>query len=441
MKKRPNGNHYLNGNEARSVGRAAVVYPIVSNNSDGSRAPEARLEEAVGLAHAIGLDIVAAEVIRVKRARPGTLLTKGTLERLADLTTKEHLDLVVIDASLTPVQQRNLESALKTKVIDLTGLILEIFGARARTYEGQLQVELASLTYQRSRLVRSWTHLERQRGGRGFLGGPGERQIEMDRRIIGQRITRLKKDLSTIRRTRALQRRARQRVPYPMIALVGYTNAGKSTLFNHLTKAGVVVKDMLFATLDPTLRQIVLPNGRNAILGDTVGFISELPTQLVAAFQATLEDVEQADIIVHVRDASHQDSEAQNDDVTRILKALGVGDSVPVIEVLNKIDLLDDEATKTLLHRSARAQDYIPISATSGLGCDVLLQKLDDKLSQQEQTFNFDLDAADGAAAAWLYSHGHVLERVDEGDRSRILVTLAPADRERFEHRFNSNHA
>ena len=441
MKKRPNGNHDLNNYEASPVGRAAVVYPIVSNNSDGPRAPEARLKEAVGLAHAIGLDIVAAEVIRVKRARPGTLLTKGTLERLADLTTNEHLDLVVIDASLTPVQQRNLESSLKTKVIDRTGLILEIFGARARTYEGQLQVELAALTYQRSRLVRSWTHLERQRGGRGFLGGPGERQIEMDRRIIGQRITRLKKDLSTIRRTRALQRRARQRVPYPMIALVGYTNAGKSTLFNHLTKAGVVVKDMLFATLDPTLRQIVLPNGRNAILGDTVGFISELPTQLVAAFRATLEDVEQADIIIHVRDASHQDSEAQKDDVMRILEALGVKDSVPVIEVLNKIDLLDDEAKNTLLHRSARARDCIPISATSGLGCDILLQKLDDKLSQQDQTFNFDLDAADGAAAAWLYSHGHVLERVDEGDRSRILVTLAPADRERFEHRFNANHA
>ena len=441
MKKRPNGNYDLNGYEAPPVGRAAVVYPIVSNNSDGPRAPEARLEEAVGLARAIGLDIIAAEVIHVKRARPGTLLTKGTLERLADLTTNEQLDLVVIDASLTPVQQRNLESALATKVIDRTGLILEIFGARARTYEGQLQVELAALTYQRSRLVRSWTHLERQRGGRGFLGGPGERQIEMDRRIIGQRIIRLKKDLSTIRRTRALQRRARQRVPYPMIALVGYTNAGKSTLFNHLTKAGVVVKDMLFATLDPTLRQIVLPNGRNAILGDTVGFISELPTQLIAAFRATLEDVEHADIIVHVRDASHEDSEAQKDDVLRILEALGVSDSVPIIEVLNKIDLLYDEAKKTLLHRSARAQDSIPISAASGLGCDVLLQKLDDKLSQREQTFNFDLDAADGAAAAWLYSHGHVLERVDEGDRSRILVTLAPADRERFEHRFNPNHA
>lgn len=440
MKKKPNGNHDLNGNGVQPVGRAAVVYPIVFNNSDGPRAPEARLEEAVGLAHAIGLEVVAAEVIRLKRARPGTLLTKGTLERLADLTTNEHIDLVVIDASLTPVQQRNLESALKTKVIDRTGLILEIFGARARTYEGQLQVELAALTYQRSRLVRSWTHLERQRGGRGFLGGPGERQIEMDRRIIGQRITRLKKDLSTIIRTRSLQRRARQRVPYPVIALVGYTNAGKSTLFNHLTKAGVVVKDMLFATLDPTLRQIVLPNGRNAILGDTVGFISELPTQLVAAFRATLEDVEQADIIVHVRDASHEDSEAQKSDVVRILEALGVSDKVPVIEVLNKIDLLDDEAKKTLLHRAARAQDCIPISAISGVGCDLLLQKLDDKLSQQEQTFNFDLDAADGAAAAWLYSHGHVLERVDEGDRSRILVTLAPADRERFEHRFNPNH-
>ena len=431
----------MNHNETLPIGSAAVVYPIVSNSSDLLRAPEARLEEVVGLTRAIGLDIVAAEVIHMKRARPGTLLTKGILERFVELATNENLDLVVVDASLTPVQQRNLENFLKTKVIDRTGLILEIFGARARTYEGKLQVELAALTYQRSRLVRSWTHLERQRGGRGFLGGPGERQIEMDRRIIGQRITRLKSDLATIRQTRSLQRRARQRVPYPMIALVGYTNAGKSTLFNRLTKANVLVRDMLFATLDPTLRQIVLPNGRNAILGDTVGFISELPTQLVAAFSATLEDLEQADIIVHVRDASHEDSEAQKKDVIRILEALGVKDSVPVIEVMNKVDLLNVDAKNTLLHRSAREQDCILISALNGLDCDVLLQKLDNKLSQQELTVNFDLDVADGEAAAWLYSHGHVLKRVDEGNRSKILVTLASADRKKFEHRFNSNHS
>ena len=431
----------MNHNETPPIGSAAVVYPVVSNNCDLLRAPEARLEEAVGLTRAIGLDIVAAEVIHMKRARPGTLLTKGILERFTELATNENLDLVVIDASLTPVQQRNLENFLKTKVIDRTGLILEIFGARARTYEGKLQVELAALTYQKSRLVRSWTHLERQRGGRGFLGGPGERQIEMDRRIIGQRITRLKTGLATIRQTRSLQRRARQRVPYPMIALVGYTNAGKSTLFNHLTKANVLVKDMLFATLDPTLRQIVLPNGRNAILGDTVGFISELPTQLVAAFSATLEDLEQADIIVHVRDASHEDSEAQKKDVIRILEALGVKDSIPVIEVMNKVDLLNVDAKNTLLNRSAREHDCILISALSGLDCDVLLQKLDAKLSQQELTVNFELDVADGAAAAWLYSHGHVLKRVDEGNQSRILVTLTPADKKKFEHRFNSNHS
>jgi GTP-binding protein HflX len=441
VKKRLNGIHGTDNQKTPPVGRAAVVHPSVFGGVDGPRAPEARLEEAVGLTHAIGLDIVVAEVIRLKRVRPATLLTKGTLERFAELADDEHLDLIVIDSALTPVQQRNLENTLKTKVIDRTGLILEIFGARARTYEGRLQVELASLTYQRSRLVRSWTHLERQRGGRGFLGGPGERQIEMDRRIIGQRITKLEKDLLAIRRTRALHRQARQRVPYPVIPLVGYTNAGKSTLFNHLTQAGVVVKDMLFATLDPTLRQIELPNGRNVILGDTVGFISDLPTQLVAAFRATLEDVEQADVIVHVRDASHPDSEPQKDDVVRILAALGIGESVPVIEVMNKIDLLDDEARGILLQRSARTQDCIPISATSGIGCDVLLRMLDRKLSQHEQTFNLVLDATDGAAAAWLYSHGRVLKRVDEGDHSRILVTLNPADKERFEHRFNSNHA
>ena len=318
------GKEVLPDSISQTIGHAAVIYPILPYGVNGLREPGARLEEAVGLARSIGLEIASSEVIRVNRVRSSTLLAKGTLERLSILVTEAHLDLLIIDSSLTPVQQRNLERALKTKVIDRTGLILEIFGARARTYESRLQVELAALTCQRTRLVRSWTHLERQRGGHGFLGGPGESQIEMDRRIIGQRISKLKKDLSIIRQMRGLHRHKRQRVPYPVIALVGYTNAGKSTLFNQMADAGVLVKDMLFATLDPTLRQIKLPSGRKAIIGDTVGFVSELPTQLVAAFQATLEDVAHADIIVHVRDIAHPDSEAQKEDVLGVLAELGV---------------------------------------------------------------------------------------------------------------------
>ncbi|MBM3573111.1 MAG: GTPase HflX, partial [Alphaproteobacteria bacterium] len=309
-----------------ATGRALVLYPVLkSERTGGGRAPEARLDEAVGLARAIDLAIVHRDVVRLSHLRPATLLGSGAVERYAKLIEAMEISIVVVDAALSPVQQRNLERAWKAKVIDRTGLILEIFGARARTREGQLQVELAALIYQRSRLVRSWTHLERQRGGFGFLGGPGESQLEIDRRLIGARIVKLRGELDEVKRTRALHRRARQRVPYPVVALVGYTNAGKSTLFNRITAADVMAKDLLFATLDPTMRAVKLPSGRKIILSDTVGFISDLPTQLIAAFRATLEEVLEADIIVHVRDMSHPDCAAQKDDVDGVLRELGLG--------------------------------------------------------------------------------------------------------------------
>ncbi len=369
--------------------------------------------------------------------RPATLLGSGAVATLGQAIEVEAIGIAVIDATVSPVQQRNLERAWKCKVIDRTGLILEIFGARARTHEGRLQVELAALSYQRSRLVRSWTHLERQRGGFGFLGGPGESQLEIDRRLIGERIAKLKGELEGTKRTRALHRTARQRVPYPVIALVGYTNAGKSTLFNRLTHATVVAKDFLFATLDPTMRRLRLPSGRQAILSDTVGFISDLPTQLVAAFRATLEEVIEADLIVHVRDIHHPESEAQRRDVHAVLTELGLGETIEsgVIEVLNKIDLLGEAERAALLNQARRNQDSVPLSAVTGEGCAALIALFDQRFDADRAAIELDVPLSDGAAIAWLYQHGEVLNRRDDETRAHFAVRLSAADIGRFKHR------
>jgi GTPase len=424
-----------------STGRCLVLHPILrlapSGQSEGARSPEARLDEAAGLARAIQLSVIAAEVVRVAKWRPATLIGSGAVETLGTLVEEQTIAVVVIDATVTPVQQRNLERAWKCKVIDRTGLILEIFGARARTHEGRLQVELAALSYQRSRLVRSWTHLERQRGGFGFLGGPGESQLEIDRRLIGERIAKLKRELEEVKRTRGLHRGARKRVPYPIIALVGYTNAGKSTLFNRLTRARVVAEDLLFATLDPTMRRMALPSGRHAILSDTVGFVSDLPTHLVAAFRATLEEVTEADLVVHVRDIHHPDSEAQRNDVHGVLTDLGLGEIVEsgLIEALNKIDLLDPERREPLRHQARRNRDIVPISAATGEGCDDLVALLDHRLAADRQLVHLDLAVSDGAGLAWLYAHGEVVSRRDDEREAHVAVRLSEADLGRFKSR------
>jgi GTP-binding protein HflX len=393
------------------------------------------LAEAVGLAASIGLVVVHSAVLPLRDRRSSTLLGEGQIANQGEHLHEQEVAVVVVDATLSPVQQRNLEREWGCKVIDRTGLILDIFGERARTKEGSLQVELAHLDYQRSRLVRSWTHLERQRGGFGFLGGPGETQIEADRRLITDRIVRLKRELEQVRRTRGLHRSARTRVPFPVIALVGYTNAGKSTLFNELTGAQVHAQDQLFATLDPTMRGLRLPSGRRAILSDTVGFISELPTELVAAFRATLEEVAEADVILHIRDVAHPDSAAQRADVIAVLEGMEKDGTIDgdwrarTIEVLNKADLLGGVAN--VPPRGAA----VPVSAVTGEGVPVLLAAVDVRIAAGMEQLDYAIPPEDGARLAWLYQHGEVLQRDDADDAIHLRVRLLPADRARFEHR------
>jgi GTPase len=417
------------------VGTPTIVVLPDTGARTGDRDAAALLAEATGLAEAIALDVVHSEVVRIRQGRASTLFGKGQIERIAAAVAAHGASLVVVDGAVTPIQQRNLEKSFGAKVIDRTGLILEIFGERASTHEGAMQVELAHLNYQASRLVRSWTHLERQRGGFGFLGGPGESQIETDRRLIRDRITRLKRELEEVRRTRGLHRTRRQKAPNPVVALVGYTNAGKSTLFNRMTGADVVAADLLFATLDPTMRAVALPGYDKVILSDTVGFVSSLPTQLVAAFRATLEEVLEADVIVHVRDIAHPDSDAQAKDVETVMRDLGVvegGEGTPVIEAWNKTDLLESDARAAVLEQAGQRDHVVAISAVTGDGVEALRQRISDTLQRSARVIDFDLAASDGRNLAWLYAHGDVVERRDDGDRVHIRARLSEADRARF---------
>jgi GTP-binding protein HflX len=423
--------------------RAAVILPWIRTHgsgpghdvSDQPRAADARLAEAVGLATSIGLSVVHEAILPLRARRPAMLLGEGQVATQHEVIARHHIEVVIVDAALSPVQQRNLERAWGCKVIDRTGLILDIFGERAATREGTLQVELAHLQYQRSRLVRSWTHLERQRGGFGFLGGPGETQIEADRRLIDDRLVRLRKDLDQVRRTRGLHRTARRRVPFPVIALVGYTNAGKSTLFNALTGAAVTAKDQLFATLDPTMRGLQLSSGRRVILSDTVGFISQLPHELVEAFRATLEEVSEADVILHVRDAAHPETVAQRGDVIKVLDDMVADGTLDpswpdrMIEVLNKADLLGGVSEVPL------REGAVAVSAITGEGLEALKAAIDVRIAEGMEVADYDIPPQDGARMAWLYQHGEVVERSDDDAAVHMKVRLLPADRARFERR------
>ena len=425
------------------TGRAIVIEPWLKREARGeagrapaeTRTPEARLEEAAGLARAIDLNVVEQGLVTLNNVRPATYVGTGKVDEIAGLVKGHSASVVVMDCPISPVQQRNLEKAWGAKVIDRTGLILEIFGRRARTREGALQVEHAHLNYQKSRLVRSWTHLERQRGGYGFLGGPGETQLEADRRVIEDRIKRIEGELEKVKRTRKLHRDSRKRVPYPIVALVGYTNAGKSTLFNRMTAASVLSADMLFATLDPTLRGVALPHGNRIILSDTVGFISDLPTMLVAAFRATLEEVIEADVILHVRDMSHEDSAAQSHDVGKVLGELGIETADPrLVEVWNKIDRLDGDGDArarlfNLAERQPETRRPIPVSALSGEGVEHLIAAIEARLNEKRQTFELAIDPADGAGLSWLYRHSEVLSKGMREDGLLGVTVRADAEK------------
>jgi len=422
------------GESAQHV-RTYVIHPdLPGRKKPHDRSAEDRLDEACGLARAIELNIVDRSIVHIKRMRPATLFGKGKVEEFAGYMAALNIDLAIVDGSLSPVQQRNLEREWKIKVLDRAGLILEIFSARARTREGRLQVELAHLTYQKSRLVRSWTHLERQRGGLGFVGGPGETQIEADRRLIDERIVKLKRQLETVVSTRELQRAGRRRVPYPIVAIVGYTNAGKSTLFNRLTNAEVFAENLLFATLDPTMRELALPGGKKIILSDTVGFISDLPTDLIAAFRATLEEVLEADVILHVSDVSGAHAQAEREDVHAVLKQLGIDESSTcIIEAMNKIDLLGEEDRDRVISLTGLSESSVAVSATSGEGLDELLTLIERNLARGDLIVAYEIGSENGRAMSWLHQHARIIERDNGEETSRFLVEITPANLGRAE--------